>query len=358
MMSHPELTVISPGKTASQRFTRALSNALSGRKTELITHISVDTPLQNRHILFAVPLDDAGCNHGLLEMLSIFRSHPDFLAGSIGGLVVDGTGDLYTKATARELVLSANRAGCLFIGRPLVEATGSLRNFMIQSKNADCSLEEAYHLALQELCERILTFEPPKFDRPNLLVLHASSHSKSNTYALWKRVEEKLDPYCDITEIGLRNGTLEDCSGCPYTMCLHYGEQGRCFYGGIMVKEVYPALKKANAVVMLCPNYNDALSANITAGINRLTALYRTTSFSDKTIYGIIVSGYSGSDIVARQLVSSLCMNKAFYLPPHFCMMETANDAGTAVKLPGIDQRINNFATCILTQLLGKQPVP
>lgn len=358
MMSHPELTVISPGQMSSHRFTLTLSNALSGRKTELVTHLSADTPLQGRHILFAVPLDDAGCNHGLQEMLSIFRTHPEFLTGSVGGLVVDGTGDLYTKATARELVLSANRAGCLFIGRPLVEATGSLRNFTIQSKNADCSLEEAYHSALQDLCQRILTFEPPQLDRPDVLVLHASSHSKSNTYALWSRVKEKLDSYCDITEIGLRNGTLEDCSGCPYTMCLHYGEKGGCFYGGIMVKEVYPALRKANAVVMLCPNYNDALSANITAGINRLTALYRTTSFSDKTMYGIIVSGYSGSDIVARQLVSSLCMNKAFYLPPHFCMMETANDAGTAVKLPGIDQRLDDFATGMLTQLLGKTPAP
>ena len=48
-------------------------------------------------------------------------------------------------------------------------------------------------------------------------------------------------------------------------MCLHYGEQGECFYGGVMVQEVYPAIREADAVVLLCPNYNDALSANLTA---------------------------------------------------------------------------------------------
>ena len=59
-------------------------------------------------------------------------------------------------------------------------------------------------------------------------------------------------------------------------MCLHFGEQGKCFYGGAMVENIYPAVKWANAILLLCPNYNDALSANMTAFINRLTALFRT----------------------------------------------------------------------------------
>ncbi len=32
----------------------------------------------------------------------------------------------------------------------------------------------------------------------------------------------------------------------------------------------------------------------MTAAINRLTALYRTTSFADKAVFAIVVSGYSG----------------------------------------------------------------
>ena len=108
--------------------------------------------------------------------------------------------------------------------------------------------------------------------------------------------------------------------------------------------EVYPAIGHADGVLWLCPNYNDALAANLTACINRLTALFRTTPFYNKDLYAIIVSGYSGGDIVAQQLISALCMNKAFRLPPRFCMLETANDAGAAVKLPGIDERLAAFA--------------
>ena len=55
---------------------------------------------------------------------------------------------------------------------------------------------------------------------------------------------------------------------------------------------------------MLCANYNDALSANLTACVNRLTALFRQTRFYDKRLFGLVVSGYSGGDLLARQLIS------------------------------------------------------
>ena len=45
---------------------------------------------------------------------------------------------------------------------------------------------------------------------------------------------------------------------------------------------------------------NDALSANLTAAVNRLTALYRAASFEDKAVFAIVVSGYSGGDIDLR----------------------------------------------------------
>ena len=96
-------------------------------------------------------------------------------------------------------------------------------------------------------------------------------------------------------------------------------------------------------MVLLCPNYNDALSANLTAAINRLTALFRTRRFYDKALFGLVVSGYSGSDLVAQQLISAMNMNKSFYLPPRFCLMETANDMGAALKLEGIDSRTAAF---------------
>ena len=107
----------------------------------------------------------------------------------------------------------------------------------------------------------------------------------------------------------------------------------------------------ADAVVLLCPNYNDALSANLTAAINRLTALYRAAPFTHQAVVAIVVSGYSGGDIVASQVVSALNMNKGFWLPPEFCLLETANDAGDAIALPGIEARLDRFAKNIRGQL-------
>ena len=44
------------------------------------------------------------------RLLRTLRKHPDCLSGSYGGVIVDGAGELYTKQTARELVLAANQA--------------------------------------------------------------------------------------------------------------------------------------------------------------------------------------------------------------------------------------------------------
>ena len=348
----PELTIIHAGRPGrlEGRLGEVLSAALEGRK---LSYERAEGSLQNRRILFAFSLPEGGVDYGLCGLLAYLRTHPGCLRGSVGGVVVDGAGDLYTKAAGRELVLTANLAGCAFPGRALVEAAGNLQNFTVQARNAGCDLAGAYRLAVRDLADRVLRFAPPRRTRPRLLVLHASSRRTSNTLDLWSRCRERLEGACEIREIGLRNGTLEDCGGCPYTTCLHYGEQGGCFYGGVMVQEVYPAIREADAVVLLCPNYNDALSANLTAAVNRLTALYRTVSLEDKAVFAIVVSGYSGGDIVASQAVSALCLNKGFWLPPEACLLETANDAGAALRLPGVGERLERFSQGILDSLLA-----
>ena len=111
-----------------------------------------------------------------------------------------------------------------------------------------------------------------------------------------------------------------------------------------MVEEVYPAIIDCDILIMLCPNYNDSISANLSAVINRLTALFRKVKFYDKYIYSIIVSGFSGSDIVAQQLISSININKTFMLPPNFALMETANDFGEVEKVADIRIKAKEFA--------------
>ncbi|WP_295762994.1 flavodoxin family protein [uncultured Oscillibacter sp.] len=349
-----ELTVVAGPGPLEGRLGEVLSAALAGREVRFWRE---GGSLEGRRLLFASSLPASGVSGELYALLGRLRDHPGCLRGSVGGVVVDGAGDLYTKAAGRELVLAASLAGCAFPGRPLVEATGDLRNFTVQAGNAGCGLAEAYRRAVSSLAERVLAFAPPRRARPKVLALHASSRATSNTLALWGRVRERLEAAgCAVTEIGLRNGTLEDCAGCAYTTCLHFGEQGGCFYGGVMVQEVFPAIREADAVVLLCPNYNDALSANLTAAVNRLTALYRTTSFEDKAVAAIVVSGYSGGDIVASQVVSALCLNKGFWLPPGSILLETANDAGAALALPGIEARLGRFADGLLARLKTAGP--
>ena len=351
------LVVIHPTPDAAwadMRLQGVLRYALEGREVRLLRRVEELDGLSGQTLLFAVPLGEAGINLEYTRMLLQLRTRPHLLQGCTAALIVDGAGELYTKSVGAELALALSRSGCALLGRPLVEGTGSLANFAVQAKNLGTDLMGAYRAAARELVERLLGETFPKRARPKLLALHASSHHTSNTMALWARVRGSLEDCCDIREIGLRNGTLSDCSGCPYTMCLHFGERGGCFYGGVMQEEVYPAVREADALVLLCPNYNDALSANLTAFINRLTALFRQTRFYDKAVFALVVSGYSGGDILARQVISAMNMNKSFYLPGHFALIETANFPGQAMALPGIEERLEAFSKHIRTTLLAQ----
>lgn len=63
-----------------------------------------------------------------------------------------------------------------------------------------------------------------------------------------------------------------------------------------------------------------------------------------------MVSGYSGGDIVACQAAGAMNMNKGFWLPANFCLLETANDKGEALALPGIqDRRIGSRRICYVS---------
>ena len=348
------ITLIHPAPDsgwAGQRLDGILRQALARREVRTVRTAEELVSLKGQRLLFALALGEAGTNLEYVRMLARLRKEPGLLEGCTGGLIVDGAGELFTKSAAAEGALAMNMAGCALVGRPLVEGTGSLANFAVQAGNLNTNLMGAYRHAAAELADHVEGFVFPKKERPQVLVLHASSHHTSNTMDLWSRVREQVEGRCDLREIGLRNGTLSDCSGCPYTMCLHFGEQGGCFYGGVMRDEVYPAVRTADALVLLCPNYNDALSANLTAFINRLTALFRQTRFYDKAVFAIVVSGYSGGDVVARQVVAAMNMNKSFYLPRRFAMMETANNPGQALALPGIQERLEGFAQNMLETL-------
>lgn len=349
-----ELTIIYPQCQNEQRTKRLetiLAQVRAAYPCQMITQLEQLQNLEGKRILFAIPLGVSGINLEYCRFLQYMRTHTDLLHGCVGSILVDGESELYTKSIARELMFTANLCGCAFPGRAMVEGTGSLQNFNIQAMNLSLDNLGAYQAAVQRMVAQLLAFTPNPKKHSNILVLHASNHTTSNTAMLWDMVKQHLSN-CDITEISLRNGTIQDCAGCPYKMCMHFSEKSSCYYGGVIVEQVYPAVSSCDALVLLCPNYNDALSANITAFINRLTALFRKNQFYDKNIFALVVSGYSGGNIVAEQVISALSMNKTFRLPPHFAMLETANNPSSILEVTDIQQKAENFAKNMMQVLI------
>jgi hypothetical protein len=87
-----------------------------GNDVVIFSHVSEfeERDISHERILFAVALSEAGVNIEYYRLLEYLRGHPDCLEGSVGGIIVDGGGEFYTKAIARRFAFSANMCGCTF----------------------------------------------------------------------------------------------------------------------------------------------------------------------------------------------------------------------------------------------------
>lgn len=317
--------------------------------TEKINYKVVDNfnkipDLRNKKIIFAVELPATGISNNLNNFfLSLINRGKGAFLGSEGIVLIHSKYQLYTKTYAQYIIFQSNLLGLRFPGRPIVEATGNLDNFIPLINVYKMTTEEICFMQCRKLGLRFANDNIKRIKNPKILALHSSNWNTSNSLSLWKMVKSNLKLE-NISEINVGKGDIVDCAACPYTTCKYFGQQSKCFYGGIIVEEVYPSILEADAVIFICPNYNDMISANIVAVINRLTALFRKTKFYDKTLFAIIVSGHSGSDALARQLISALNINKTFRLPPYFALMATANDKGAIKKVPNIEERAKTFA--------------
>ena len=358
MQNETDFLIIMPEddeQQVNERQLMILNQAIEGYQVEIWRKAEEFTPVRNRRILFVLNLGSDGINVEYQRLLRVMRHSPESLKGCVGSILVDADSELYTKAEARELVFAANLCGCMFPGKPLVEGTASLDNFLIQARNLETDRMGAYKKLARNLIEQLIAFELPLHERPKVLAIHASNRATSNTLTLWGKVKQHIEQDCDVQELSLQNGSVVDCNGCPYQTCRHFGETYNCFYGGVIVEAVYPAILECDALIVLCPNYNDAVSANISAFINRLTALFSRTRFYNKAVFCIVVSGYSGGDIVAKQIMGALNMNKTFLLPANFSLLATANDPFSINKIADIDQRAEAFAKNMLRHL-RKEP--
>ena len=330
-----------PGEV--DRLSEVLKASIPGREFKRIKSVS-DFLLQAmtgeiKEILFAVAVPKNGYAPEWHDLISSLMDRANLLDGAKAAVLVDGEGPLFTKDIARRLIFAANYAGCSFPGRPLVEATGDLYNFNTAASVKGVGNMTAYLDAVSDLLDRLSgsdqKAEPANSNKEGalkVLAIHAGNKETSNTLML-----------LDMVKTNLVKKEVD------YT-CKHFGETGQCFYGGVMVDQVYPAIMECDALILVCPNYNDAVGANMMAMFNRLTALFYNNSFRDKKIYALIVSGYSGGDLVAEQIIGAMACNKGFMLPPHFALIETANNPGDITKLDGIEERAQAFAELIVTQ--------
>lgn len=345
-----EYYVIIPENISAQ-LEKMLESVVHGKKSVYISKKSNIPDLKGKKIIICVEISPAGFCIPLYEIITELQSRGcDSLKDSSAILLVHSSTELYTKSTTAHMIFLLNQLGCRFPGHPAVEATVTLSNFSTWGKVKEASLEDICLELCEQLGERFAEYNPKLIENPRILALHSSFAKTSNTLALWNMVKGRLEG-CDIRELHVENGKIFDCKGCSFKTCTYYSINDSCFYGGVMVEEILPAIKESDAVIWLCPNYNDAISAKLAAVINRMTALYRKTPFYKKSLFSIVVSGNSGSDSVARQLIGALCINKGFNLPPYFSLMATANNPGTVSQIPDIEAAAKEFAENMLREI-------
>ena len=161
------LTLVKIGR--SERLERLLPQALDGLCIAELPPEKLGNA-EGKRLLFAVSIDAYGPEETFTRLLRKLRQTPDGLRGCVGGVIVDGEGELYTKQAARDLILAANLAGCAFPGKPLTEGTGSLYNQHIQANRLQLSWEQTYCWQIRQLAERLQSFQLPRLEHPKLLM--------------------------------------------------------------------------------------------------------------------------------------------------------------------------------------------
>lgn len=288
--------------------------------------------------VFAFSLDDCGRDDTLYDYL---RHDPKAFQSGIGSLLITSPSELYTKEFSKEIIHLLNSRGMEFPGHSVVEAIAGLKNMRKWAAYLATDHLGALMDQVGQAGERLAGYEPSKVDK--LLVLHANSRpDRSNTMQFFREVEKQLQ--LDYLAIEILDEHVTDCAGCSYKTCGYYSSIQSCYFGGLFTDKILNLIDEAGALLLLAPNYNDALSAKMMAVVNRLSVLYRRGPFYDKYLFALVVSGNSGSDSVARQMIGAYHVNKGFRLPAKFYQQAIANDPGEILQDELLQEKAGQFA--------------
>lgn len=314
--------------------------------------------LAGHGLLLVVESDEYGFDRSVMDFLRIMdRRCPTFWDESVVGLLVCSSSIDFTKSQSNHLIYLLNRRGAAFPGHPVVEVIEGLMNFRTWQNHLALPREEILHMQLHRLLSRIsqtAETQPWRCGATNILVVHASDRSRSNTWTLWQMVRQKLNDQGFkpiIVELDFSGQYIDDCSACSFERCLAFGQINSCLHQDQVSRELYSALQQASDVVWLAPNYNDALSGRLSSIINRLSAPYRQNPFYDKRTHSIVVSGNSGCNSVHSQLIGALTVNKGFLLPPKATLSAIANDPRDVLSYPHIEELAERFALNLCNQI-------
>lgn len=317
-------------------------------------------------LLVALSLGEDGVSNSFTHLLSVLRKDTNMLKGCLAGMVVETENDLYGKNASIQLAFAMNTSGCALVGRPLVEATATIQNFPedttpreevdhsdlieIDGSNPLAPYTNAVTLLARRIMGPGFRGKSPLTGRPDLpkmLGVHTAVEDESNAYDLWKELKHRISPFMTCSDLALRPRTATQCALCSAKL----GTDSSCLYGSPFPQEAVSAIKEADALMMICGGHHNSVHAQQLAFIHHLSALFPKKFFYEKALYTVIVSPYSGGDMVASQLISALCLNNAFYLPPKFAMLETASKSNEAISLNGIENRLDWFSHGILETL-------
>lgn len=310
--------------------------------------------LSHKKMLFLCDLNEIGRDLGTDTLILEWKRRQIGLEGVSAAMVCRSKTDCHTKTYARSVFFLLNGLGVTIIAKPLIEILPNFENFETWKKSSSLELEEIAFSKISDLTQRLSQYAKIKLLNPKLLMIHSSNINTSNTFGLWKLVLASLKEECincKIDDIHIKRGSITDCIGCNFELCVSQAKQLSCVVGGQYVEEIMPAMAEADVIFFLCPNYNDTIGADLISLINRMSGFYRTQDLSLKRIYAIIISGNSGTDAVANQLIGSLNMNKGFVLPPRFCLTQIANDPLSVLEKEHIVDIAKSFSKTIIKEL-------